>query len=181
MKITESQLRHIISESLKELVSENVEGNEQLEEIFREADIKAYRYRQYAEQLEADLEKVETICNDIVDAVNHTFGMSITTKDFKNCWKDEDLYFTIYIPVQNFLKGCKENYEVMKSFKFEEQQDEQTLLGCGLNENWGDSLYTSDGAQIGDGWHKFSFAPGKVQNNMIECSCEITNTFVNYD
>ena len=181
MKINESQLRNIIKESIKKVLSESVDGNGQLEEIFRDVNIRARQYRQYAEQLEEDLQKIESICNDVVDAVNNTFGLSISTKDFRDCMLDESLYFNVYIPVQNFLNGCKNNYEIMKSFKYEENQDEQTLLEYGLNEEWGNNLYTSGGAQIGDGWHKLRLYPRELKNNMVECAVEISNAFKNYD
>lgn len=181
IRLNESQLRNIIKEGIKKVLRENVDGNEQLEEIFRDVNIKADQYRQYAEQLEYDLQKIETICNDIVDAINNTFGVSITTKDFRDCMLDDGLYFTIYIPVQNFLNGCKNNYDIMRSFKTEKNQNEQTLLEYGLNEEWGNNLFTSDGAQVGDKWHKFSFLPRDVKSGMVECAVEISNAFKNYN
>ena len=178
-----SELINIINESIKKHLSEAFDKTNSLDDIFQDVTIRAEQYERYAQQLQREIKVVGDLCTDIADAISTKFSVKIGTENFQNCSLDDNqLHFEVLIPINNFLSACKRDEKVMELYKDEGGQTEEELLQCGIsNDYWTEDMFTSDGASVGDGQHRFWFNPRKVVNNMVICDVLLDGAFVNYD
>jgi len=187
-----SELKNMIRESVQrhfKRLNENIDdmyNKQQFEDVISEVESKAQQYERYAQQLRYGIKNITSLVNEVAEEINNVFGTNINVQNFTNFSLDSDVFeFVTYIPVQNFIQGCKNNQSVMEDVKFQVEDGEypqvtdELILKTGLYGGWDNMFYFNPE----DKNNKVSFSPRLNQANpeMIECNIEILNAFSTWD